>query len=344
MALDTNRADLTGVGVLVTGGAGYIGSHTALALIEAGCRVVVVDNLSTGQRDLVPGAATLVECDVENAPTVADAIRQHGIAAVIHFAGSIIVPESIEMPLKYYGNNTCVTRRLIELCVRCEVRHFVFSSTAAVYGAPEHVPLAEDAPTSPVSPYGTSKLVSEWILRDVAAAHELRYAALRYFNVAGADAVGRSGQASPGATHLIKVAGEAVVGHRDHIDIFGDDYDTPDGTCIRDYIHVSDLAAIHVEALRHLPSGGPTMTINCGYGRGYSVREILQIVQRESAGDIDVRIGPHRPGDPPVLVADVSRLTRTLQWRPRYDDINLIVRTALHWERKLAERRSARKT
>lgn len=339
MTPGAEQTDLTGVGVLVTGGAGYIGSHTALALIEAGCRVVVVDNLSTGQRDLVPDAATFIEADVGNAQTVADAMRRHDIAAVIHFAGSIIVPESIDMPLKYYGNNTCVTRQLIENCIQCGVRQFVFSSTAAVYGAPQHLPVAEDAPTLPMSPYGTSKLVSEWILRDVAAAHDLRYAALRYFNVAGADPGGRSGQASPGATHLIKVASEAVVGRRDHIDIFGNDYDTPDGTCIRDYIHVSDLAAIHVDGLRYLRAGGPNLTINCGYGRGYSVREILEVVQRASDNDIDIRTAPRRPGDPPVLVADVSRLTRTLRWRPRFDDVNLIVGTALAWERRMAERR-----
>lgn len=321
--------------ILVTGGAGYIGSHAVLAFRDAGFRVVVLDNLSTGVRRAVPGDVLFVEGDAGDRALTEDLLRRHGIGAVVHFAGSIVVPESVSDPLKYYDNNTAVSRNLIEACVKTGVRSFVFSSTAAVYGEPESVPVAEDAPTHPENPYGRSKLVTEWVLRDTAAAHDFRFIALRYFNVAGADPLERAGQSTPNATHLIKVANQAVVGLRDHIEVFGDDYPTPDGTCVRDYIHVSDLADAHVRAVRHLQGGGESLVLNCGYGAGYSVKEVLTALEAVTGGGLDIRMAPRRAGDTARLVADASRITSEFDWKPQYNDLELIIRSALQWERKL---------
>ncbi len=326
--------------VLITGGAGYVGSHAVLAFREAGYAVVVLDDLSTGRRDAVPSDVDFVEGDAGDREHVGDLMRAHRIMAVVHFAGSIVVPESIVDPLTYYRNNTCVSRNLIQACVEEGVGRFIFSSTAAVYGAPDKLPISEDAPTSPINPYGASKLVTEWILRDTAAAHDFVYAALRYFNVAGADPSGRSGQSTPNATHLIKIASQAAVGRRDHVEIFGEDYETPDGTCIRDYIHVTDLAMAHVEALRHLDSGAGNLALNCGYGHGYSVREVLQAVEREAGVRLDLRPGPRRPGDPPSLVADVALIRERLDWRPRHDELGFIVRTAIELVLRLSADRA----
>ena len=323
--------------ILITGAAGYIGSHTLLACLEAGREVIALDDLSTGRRDLIPEEATFKEGNAGDAALIGELIRRHGVTAVIHFAGSIVVPDSVADPLGYYANNTCVSRSLIEACCKAGVRHFVFSSTAAVYGNPDKVPIDEDAPTRPISPYGSSKLMTEWILRDTAVAHDLSYLAFRYFNVAGADAAGRSGQAMEKATHLIKVACEVVVGRRASIEVFGEDYDTPDGTCIRDYIHVSDLAAAHVAGLDYLEAGGISQSLNCGYGRGASVREVLDSVQRVAGQSIDIRSGLRRPGDPMALIADCARLRQSLNWTARHDDLDTIVGSALAWERSLAE-------
>lgn len=320
--------------VLVTGGAGYIGSHTVLALRDRGEVVVVLDDLSTGQARLVPADVPLVEGDVGDAALVDRLLRDHGVDAVIHFAGSIIVPESVADPLKYYRNNTAASRVLIEACVKAGVGQFIFSSTAAVYGIPAEVPVSEDAPLAPISPYGTSKLMTEWMLRDTAAAHDLRYVALRYFNVAGADPQGRSGQSTPEATHLIKVAVQAVTGKRDHVAVYGEDYDTPDGTGVRDYIHVSDLARAHLCALDHLREGGEGGVFNCGYGRGASVREVLAAVERVSGQQLDIRTAPRRAGDPPMLVADPARLRARFGWAPELDALDTIVAHALEWERR----------
>jgi UDP-glucose 4-epimerase len=305
-----------------------------LALKDAGHTVVVLDDLSTGNRRMIPLDVPLIEGDVGDGRLTDRTIRGHRIDAVMHFAGSLNIAESMRRPLEYYRNNTAATRTLIDSCIRNGVRHFVFSSTAAVYGAPSAVPIAEHMPTEPISPYGTSKLMTEWILRDAAAAYDFAYASLRYFNVAGADPRGRSGQMSANATHLIDVACEAATGRRDHIDVFGRDYDTPDGTCVRDYIHVSDLADAHVMALSHLVGGGTSQVLNCGYGHGHSVMDVLARVQRQANMPIDVRDASRRPGDPPVLVADPGRLRQILAWQPRYDDLDLIIRTALDWERK----------
>jgi len=326
--------------VLVTGGAGYIGSHAVLALLDAGWPVVVIDNLTTGFRWAVADAATFVEGDIADRALVARLIAEHKIGAIIHFAGSIVVPESVADPLGYYENNTAKSRALIESAVRGGVTRFIFSSTAATYGIPEHVPVAEDAPTRPINPYGWSKLMTEQMLRDASAAHDLDHVALRYFNVAGADPRGRSGQSTDGATHLIKVAVEAATGKRGHVDIFGTDYDTPDGTGVRDYIHVSDLAAAHVDALEKLVAApGHSHVMNCGYGRGFSVLEVLDAVDRVTNMEIERRLSPRRAGDPPALVADNGRILATLPWRPARDDLDTIVADALAWERKLAERR-----
>ncbi len=322
--------------ILVTGGAGYIGSHAVLAFLEAGHRVVVVDDLSTGRRQAVPDGVPLVEGDIGDPALVDGVLGEYHVGAVVHFAGSFVVPESVINPLRYYRNNTAASRTLIEACVRRRVRHLVFSSTCAVYGSPATSPVAEDAPTAPISPYGTSKLMTEWILRDTAAAHDFEYVALRYFNVAGADPAGRTGQSTPEATQLVKVASQAVTGQREFIEIFGEDYDTPDGTCIRDYIHVTDLAAAHVEALCHLAGGGDSLVLNCGYGRGYSVREVLGAVERVAGLHLDIRASPRRAGDPPTLVADAGEIGKRFGWSPRHDDLYLIVRTAIDWERKLA--------
>ena len=326
--------------VLVTGGAGYIGSHAVLALLDAGWPVVVIDNLTTGFRWAVPEAATFAEGDIGDQALVGRLIEEHGIKAAIHFAGSIVVPESVSDPLKYYENNTVKSRSLIESAVKGGVRHFIFSSTAATYGIPDRVPISEDQHTQPINPYGWSKLMTERMLQDVAAAHPLNFCALRYFNVAGADPEGRSGQSTAGATHLIKVAVEAAIGKRSHVSVYGTDYDTPDGTGIRDYIHVSDLAAAHVDALEKLIAEPEASHIlNCGYGRGFSVLEVLDAVDRVTNMRIERRIEGRRPGDPDALVADNARILATLPWRPRLDDLDVIVDHALAWERKLAERR-----
>ncbi|MGF1630935.1 MAG: UDP-glucose 4-epimerase GalE [Kiloniellaceae bacterium] len=320
---------------LITGGAGYIGSHTVLALRQAGRRVVVLDDLSTGCRHVVPEDVEFVQGDAGDRELVRALIAERSIGSVIHFAGSILVEQSVSEPLRYYGNNVAVSRNLLEACAEAGVNRFIFSSTAAVYGAPEEVPIPEAAPKRPINPYGSSKLVTEWMLRDLAAATDLRYVALRYFNVAGADAQGRSGQLGPVATHLIKIASQVVAGLRDSIAIFGDDYDTPDGTCVRDYIHVSDLAAAHLAALEYLEAGGESCSLNCGYGHGYSVREVLRGVERCTGHLLNPRVAPRRAGDPPILVADVSALRRTLHWSPRFDNLDVIITTAVDWEKSL---------
>ncbi|MES2442210.1 MAG: UDP-glucose 4-epimerase GalE [Pseudomonadota bacterium] len=325
--------------VLVTGGAGYIGSHAVLALLDAGWKVVVIDNLTTGFDWLVDERAALVQGEIEDEALVRGAMREHGVVAVMHFAGSIIVPESVTDPLKYYRNNTVASRSLIESAVASGVKHFIFSSTAATYGMPEVVPVSEDMPKLPINPYGTSKLMTELMLRDVAAAHPFNYCALRYFNVAGADPEGRTGQSTAGATHLIKIAVEAAIGKRDHVTVFGTDYDTADGTGVRDYIHVSDLAAAHVDALGLLIARPEeSHTLNAGYGRGYSVNQVLDAVDRVTNLRIERRFAERRLGDAGELVADNRRILETLPWRPKRDDLDGIVKDALAWERKLAER------
>ena len=326
--------------VLVTGGAGYIGSHAVLALLDAGWRVVVIDNLTTGFRWAVPDAAAFVQGDIADQPLIAGLIAEHGIGAIVHFAGSIVVPESVSDPLKYYENNTVKSRSLIESAVKGGVRHFIFSSTAATYGIPETVPITEQTRTQPINPYGWSKLMTERMLADTAFAHPLNYCALRYFNVAGADPQGRSGQSTAGATHLIKVAVEAAIGKRESVAVYGTDYDTPDGTGVRDYIHVSDLAAAHVDALAKLiETPDESYVMNCGYGRGFSVLEVLDAVDRVTNMKIARKLEARRPGDPDALVANNAKILATLPWRPRRDDLDTIVADALAWERKLAERR-----
>ena len=325
--------------VLVTGGAGYIGSHAVLALLDAGWDVVVVDNLVTGFDWAVDPRATLVVANIEDDDKVRAAMRDHDVLAVMHFAGSVVVPESVENPLKYYRNNTVASRALIESAVVSGVKHFIFSSTAATYGTPERVPVAEDDPKLPINPYGMSKLMTEIMLKDTAAAHPINYCALRYFNVAGADPGGRSGQSTAGATHLIKIAVEAAIGKRDAVSVYGTDYATPDGTGVRDYIHVSDLADAHLHALEHLiVNAGESLTMNCGYGRGYSVLEVLDTVDRVTNRRIERRMEARRAGDPDALVADNGEILSTLAWRPQRDDLGQIVADALAWERKLAER------
>jgi UDP-glucose 4-epimerase len=326
------------VPALVTGGAGYIGSHAVLALLDSGWPVVVIDDLSTGFDWAVPEAATFVRGDIADQALVERLIAEHGIGAIMHFAGSIIVPESVENPLEYYHNNTVKSRALMESAVRGGVSHFIFSSTAATYGIPAEVPVREDAPTEPINPYGWSKLMTERMLRDVCAAHAMNFCALRYFNVAGADPAGRSGQSTRGATHLIKVAVEAATGKRGHVDVYGTDYDTPDGTGVRDYIHVSDLASAHVHALERLiAEPGTSHIMNCGYGRGFSVLEVLDAVDRVTNAKIERRLAPRRAGDPPSLVADNATILASLPWRPARDDLGTIVTDALGWERRLAE-------
>jgi UDP-glucose 4-epimerase len=324
--------------VLVTGGAGYIGSHAVLALLDAGHEVVVIDNLVTGFAWAVDPRATLVGMNVAD-PRVADLLAEHRVRAIMHFAGSVVVPESVSDPLKYYGNNTAATRSLLESAVKAGVPHFIFSSTAATYGTPAKVPVAEGDPTVPINPYGMSKLMTEAMLKDVAAAHPMNYCALRYFNVAGADPQGRSGQSTVGATHLIKIAVEAATGKRDAVAVYGTDFDTPDGTGVRDYIHVSDLAAAHVAALDLLVERpGESHTMNCGYGRGFSVLEVLDAVDRVTNMKLERRMEGRRAGDPAALIADNSRILATLPWRPARDDLDTIVTDALAWERKLAEK------
>ncbi len=324
---------------MVTGGAGYIGSHAVLALLDAGYEVVVVDNLVTGFDWAVDERAELVECDVADDGRVRAAIRGHHVRAIMHFAGSVVVPESVSDPLKYYRNNTAASRSLIESAVAEGVPHFIFSSTAATYGNPTQVPIREGDATVPINPYGTSKLMTEAMLRDVAAAHPLNYCALRYFNVAGADPRGRSGQSTVGATHLIKIAVEAATGKRAGVSVFGTDFATRDGTGIRDYIHVSDLAAAHVAALELLVAEpGASHTLNCGYGRGFSVLEVLDAVDRVTNVSVERRLEGRRPGDPAELVADNAAILSRLPWRPARDDLDTIVADALAWERTLAER------
>ena len=320
--------------ILVTGGAGYIGSHMTYALLDQGERVVVLDNLSTGVRSLVAPGAEFVEGDVADQPLVREVLRKHAIEAVIHFAGSIVVPESVTDPLKYYANNTVASRSLIEACVAEGVQRFVFSSTAAVYGMPETAMVSEETRKDPINPYGRSKLMTEWMLQDAARAYDFRYIALRYFNVAGADPNGRTGQSTPRATHLIKRAGQAALGRVPYLEIFGTDFPTPDGTGVRDYIHVSDLIAAHLLALDALRNEAKPDVFNCGYGRGLSVREIIAAVERAAGHKLAVREAPRRAGDPPMLVADSTKLKRALNWTPRYNDVDVIVRSALEWERR----------
>jgi UDP-glucose 4-epimerase len=324
--------------ILVTGGAGYIGSHMVHALIDAGESVVVLDNLSTGFEWTLPKAAPLVIGDSGDQTLVPSLIAQHDIQSIIHFAASIVVPESVTDPLGYYRNNTVNSRALIESAIRGGVRQFVFSSTAAVYGDPVKVPVSEDAPTQPMSPYGSSKLMTEIMLRDAGRAHDLRYVILRYFNVAGADPQLRTGQSTQGATHLIKVAVETALAHRAEMTVFGTDYATPDGTCVRDYIHVTDLVQAHSDALAYLRRGADSMTLNCGYGHGFSVLEVVEAVKRAARSDFKVEMGPRRPGDPAQIVAASDRIRSVLGWSPRFDDLTIIVSHALAWERKLMTR------
>jgi UDP-glucose 4-epimerase len=322
-------------GILVTGGAGYIGSHVVRQLGAAGEQVVTLDNLSTGFQEAVTHGE-LVVGDTGDRDLVARVLAEHNVNTIMHFAAHTIVPESVSDPLKYYRNNTCATRNLLQCAAEAGVKHIVFSSTAAVYGLPPGGIAREDSPTAPINPYGTSKLMSEWMLRDLAAAGGPSYVALRYFNVAGSDPKGRIGQSTPKATLLVKVACEVACGRRDALTIFGTDYDTPDGTGVRDYIHVEDLATAHLDALHWLRDGGNSQVLNCGYGHGYSVREVVQAVERASARALPVREDARRPGDPPTLVANANRIRELLGWRPQFDDIDRIVTTSLAWERKIA--------
>ena len=324
--------------LLVTGGAGYIGSQMVHELVDAGERVVVLDDLSTGFRWAVSEGAPLIIGETGDQALVARLIRDHEVDSIIHFAASIVVLNSVRDPLGYYRNNTVNSRALIESAVRNGIRHFVFSSTAAVYGNPAAVPIGEDAPTLPISPYGWSKLMTEIMLRDASHAHGMGHVILRYFNVAGADPQGRTGQSSAAATHLIKVAAETALGLRPKLEIFGTDYPTADGTCIRDYIHVSDLADAHKLALHYLRSGGIPLTLNCGYGHGFSVREVIETIKRVSAIDFKVENAPRREGDPARIVASSERIRDALGWHPRYDDLPTIVTHALAWERQLMAR------
>jgi UDP-glucose 4-epimerase len=325
--------------VLVTGGAGYIGSHMVHEFADAGEPVVVLDNLSTGFRYLIPTTVPFVAGNTGDRALLNDLITRHAITAIVHFAASIVVPESVSDPLGYYSNNTMNTCALLDVAVKTGVRHFIFSSSAAVYGAADQVPVPESAPTVPISPYGMSKLMTEIILHDAAKAHGLKFVSLRYFNVAGADPKLRTGQASLAATHLIKVACETAVGKRAKMEVFGKDYPTPDGTCIRDYIHVSDLVQAHSSALAYLRNGGASTTLNCGYGRGASVFEVVDAVRRVSGRDFPVEISGRRQGDPPALVANVDRIRATLPWRPQFQNLDTIVAHALAWEKQLASRR-----
>ena len=321
--------------VLITGGAGYIGSHMAHTLAGAGESIAIIDNLSTGVEKNMPPGVPFIKGDIADQALVARIIKEHRIDSVIHFAGSVVVPESVEKPLDYYANNTSGARSLIESCVRHGVPNFIFSSTAATYGTPKVLPVSEDSPTVPDSPYGRSKLMTEWILQDTAAAHPIKFGILRYFNVAGADPKGRTGQSTPRATHLIKRACQAVTGQVPHLTIFGTDYDTPDGTGVRDYIHVSDLVDIHQCVLAYLRKGGDSLLINCGYGRGFSVREVAATVERVSGQKLKIELAPRRPGDMASVIANTAKLSRILNWKPRYADLETIVSTALAWERRI---------
>ncbi len=326
---------MTGKAILVTGGAGYIGSHVVRQLGESGERVVVLDDLSTGFREAVLHGELIVG-NTGDAQCLEKLFARFDVETVMHFAAHTVVPESVADPLKYYRNNTCASRTLLEHALKAGVKHVVFSSTAAVYGIPGGGEASEDSPTVPINAYGLSKLMTEWMLRDVAAVNPLTYVALRYFNVAGCDPEGRIGQATPKATLLTKVACEVAVGKRDHVAIFGTDYPTPDGTGVRDYIHVEDLADAHLKALHYLRRGGESTTLNCGYGRGYSVRELISMVETVAGHPIAKREAPRRAGDPPTLIARADRIRKTLGWQPRHDDLTQIVSTSLAWERKLA--------
>ena len=325
--------------VLVTGGAGYIGSHVVLELLEAGEEPIVLDDLSTGFREAVPDVVKFVRGDVGDQKLVTQAIAENDVDAIIHLAGSIVVPDSVRDPLSYYFNNTCKSRTLIACAIKAGLKHFIFSSSAAVYGVASETAVTEEAELRPISPYGSSKLMTEIMLRDAAIAFPMRYVALRYFNVAGADPKGRTGQSTPNASHLIKIAVQAALKQRPYLEVFGDDYSTPDGTCMRDYIHVSDLARAHLSALEYLRAGGKSEVLNCGYGNGFSVLEVIDAVRRVSGTDFPVHFGPRRAGDPPVLVAQVDRISEVLGWYPRYNDLRAIVMHALNWERRLIERR-----
>ncbi|MHB8885833.1 MAG: UDP-glucose 4-epimerase GalE [Methylovirgula sp.] len=324
--------------ILVTGGAGYIGGHMVLALLDAGEEVIVLDDLSTGFSWAVAKPAVLVRGDMGDPQALAAIFSTYHIDAIAHFAAKIVVPESVADPLLYYLNNMAKARNLIEAAVSADVRRFIFSSTAAVYGEPGVNPVNEDTPLQPINPYGRSKLMVEWMLEDVAKARDFAYVALRYFNVAGADPAGRLGQSTPNATHLIKVAVQAALGLRPGMDVFGTDYPTPDGTCIRDYIQVSDLIAAHLLALTHLRSGGESLVLNCGYGHGHSVREVIDVVKEISGVDFEVRLGGRRAGDPAMIVAGAERIRNLLGWTPRHDDLKEIIRQAYVWERDLAAR------
>ena len=320
--------------VLVTGGAGYIGSHTVLQLVARGERVVVLDDLSTGFRQAVRDAPLIVG-NVGDRKLIDQLLAEHGVDTIIHFAAHTIVPESVANPLKYYGNNTCATRSLLEAASQAGVKHVVFSSTAAVYGIPATGLASEESPTAPINAYGTSKLMSEWMLRDLCAVTSMRHVALRYFNVAGSDPEGRIGQSTRAATLLVKVACEAAIGKRQFLSVFGTDYPTPDGTGVRDYIHVADLATAHLNALDYLRAGGKSLVANVGYGHGYSVREVLSSVEKLAGLKLDVREEPRRAGDPPSLIAKCDNVRQVLKWQPRLDDIDTIVRTSLEWEKRL---------
>ena len=327
--------------VLVTGGAGYIGSHMVLELLDAGEKVVVIDNLTTGFRWAVDPRATLVVGDVADDDLVRTVIRKHNVGAIIHFAGSIVVPESVADPLGYYHNNTAKSRSLMATAVATGVKHFIFSSTAAVYGNPKENPVSEMAVPAPMSPYGSSKLMTEVMLADTARAHDFRFVALRYFNVAGADPKGRSGQSTPRATHLIKVACETALAKRSHMEVFGTDYPTQDGTCVRDYIHVKDLARAHMSALEHLRKGGASDIFNCGYSKGYSVHEVIAAVKKASGVDFKVILSPRRPGDPAAIVAASGKIRDNLGWKPEHDDLAKIVSQALAWEKRVDQLKAA---
>jgi UDP-glucose 4-epimerase len=322
--------------VLVTGGAGYIGSHMTYALLDRGEEVVVLDNLSTGVRSLVSEEAVFVEGEVADQALVAGLIREHGIDAVIHFAGSIVVPESVAEPLRYYQNNVVASRSLIEACIAGAVKNFVFSSTAAIYGLSNSERITEEEQKNPINPYGRSKLMTEWILEDAARAYDFRYLALRYFNVAGADPRGRTGQSTPKATHLIKRACQVALGRVSHLDVFGTDFPTPDGTGVRDYIHVTDLANAHLLALDALRTGASSTSYNCGYGTGFSVRQVIDCMEAVLGRRLPVKEGPRRPGDPPSLISDPTKLKTVLKWRPEHDDLDEIIRSALEWERRFS--------
>ena len=324
--------------VLVTGGAGYIGSHMVLNLTDAGEKVVVLDNLVTGFDWAIDGRAVFEPGNAGDIDHVRGIIDKHGITEIVHFAGSIVVPESVTDPLKYYGNNTATSRNLIEAAIKGGVKHFIFSSTAAVYGMTGLAPVVETTPLNPMSPYGRSKLMTEWMLADVAAAHPMTYGVLRYFNVAGADPGKRSGQSTPFATHLIKVACQTALGQREKMDIFGTDYETPDGTCVRDYIHVTDLIAAHALLLKHLRNGGDSTTLNCAYGQGYSVRQVVETVREVSGVNLRADEGPRRPGDPASITATGEKVRSLLGWVPQHDDLTEIVESAYWWERHLMTR------